>query len=137
MSETTPEAEGPANAPPPPPQTAPSQSAPTLIQPPVAPGRPVNPKPVYRRRSFQLTAVGVVGLLLGCLIGLGIGLVSGLVAGGHHGRDDIGRHHQWGPGDGYRQPNRKLPPGGPFAPPRPQQVNPGSPSSIPLSPSPS
>lgn len=126
MSET-PEAEHSAAAPPPPPQSATSQPAP-------APSRPVNTTPVYQRRGYQLAAVGVVGLLLGCLIGLGIGLVSGFVAGGHHGRGDIGRHHQWGPGDGYRQPDRKRLPGGPFVPPQQRQTNPGSPSAV--SPSP-
>jgi hypothetical protein len=135
MSET-PEAEHPAGSPPPP-QTVPIPPVPAPSQPTPAPSRPA--KPVYQRRSFQLAAVGVVGLLLGCLIGLGIGLVSGLVAGGRHGRDDIGRHHQWGPGDGYRQPDRKRLPGGPFAPPplrRPQSANPNPINPSPVSPSP-
>ena len=90
--------------------------------------------PVHQRRSFQLIAVGLIGLLLGGFIGLGIGLTAGFAFGGHRG-PEMKRHQQYGPG--FREPGRKMP-RGPFAPPmqrRPNQpvqpVQPGQPTTPP------
>ena len=110
-------------------QPAPPRVAPAPVQQPV--------EPMHRRRSVQLVAVGLIGLLLGGLIGLSIGLTAGFAFGDHHRGRESPRYQQYGPG--YHQPGRHVPQG-PFAPPahkRPFQPNqPGQTSPAPSAPGP-